>query len=139
MTAHCSSIIDHRMLVFEENKSRMELSNKQQRQLEKTIVDGCRITTGIRCDWLVKDIQTNSEIYIELKGTDIEHAYEQIKRTVTVINSGKGIKKTGVIVCVRCPINSNQIQILTARLRKSMNVNLVVKSSIYKEGIEKFI
>lgn len=139
MSNNCSSFINYKSVVFEENKSKMELVNPTQRDLEKVCIDGCYIKSGTRCDWLLKDVQTNSEIYIELKGTDIAHAIEQIKTTALTINSGRSVKKTGIVVCVRCPVNSSQIQILTARLKKSVNINLIVKSSVYKENINKFI
>lgn len=50
----------------EENKRKIIFNNKNRYRVEKIIVDGCQITSGIRCDFLVKHEQ--KEFFVELKG-----------------------------------------------------------------------
>ena len=45
-------------------------------------VDGDLIKDGIRCDFLLLNNSLCDAYYIELKGSDIRHAMEQIKQTV---------------------------------------------------------
>ena len=54
--------------------STLYLLNPKRRNAEKIEVDGCAITEGPRCDWLVllNDATSHEEIYVELKGSDVD-------------------------------------------------------------------
>lgn len=50
--------------------------NDSCRDVIKIRVDGCAITEGMRCDYLV--LCNKHEYFVELKGSDIGHAVDQI-------------------------------------------------------------
>ena len=81
--------------------------NPTEREVEKIEVDGCVITEGIRCDWLVRlnDATSKEEIYVELKGSDVYHAVEQLQASVERLSAGSWVnslllarKRRGVFV-----------------------------------------
>ena len=74
---NCTIETTDKILVLEENKRKCIFSNPENLNLIKIIVDGCQITEGTRCDFLVLDQQKN-EYFVELKGKDIPHAIEQL-------------------------------------------------------------
>lgn len=75
----------HRVVVCKEKKKEYRLLNNGS-NIAKYHVDGGVInsTTVQKCDFMVVGYttQSNKIIFIELKGTDILHAYDQIKNTI---------------------------------------------------------
>ena len=65
MTAHCLVEVDHPILKFAENRSSLHVLNKNKRAVVRHQVDGCLIVEGKKCDWLLVDKLTGSEIFIE--------------------------------------------------------------------------
>jgi hypothetical protein len=67
------------------------LLNPTEREVERIEVDGCAITEGKRCDWLVllDDAISKEEIYVELKGSAVYHAVVWQKN-----GGGRSKKKT---------------------------------------------
>lgn len=131
MKDECCITNTNKLVVFEEARSRLVIENKDEVKATKVTVDGCEITTGIRCDYmyLIKD----SEIYIELKGQDIKHAIEQIEATIKKLSSNsKEQKKKSFVICTRSPLTSASIQNIRVKFRKHYNSEFIVKSSPYK-------
>ena len=56
--------------------------NPQMDQVSAYQVDDNLIKEGIRCDFLLLNNTLHEAYYVELKGSDIRHAMEQIKQTV---------------------------------------------------------
>ena len=126
-----------KIITVNENKSTFTLKNPNKRTINKSKIDGCKITSGIRCDWHFEDATSQQEIFVELKGTDISHAYSQIETTINSIS--KNIKTNrAFIVCSRCPMIDTKIQILKLKARKK-NTKLVIKSAKCVETIESLI
>lgn len=125
------------IIKVKENASTFEMQNQQRRKIDKIKIDGCVITSGVRCDWLFVDQLSTKEIYVELKGRDVEHAFDQIVHTVAAITKSKDTKK-GIIVCTKCPLTDTKSQIIKAKARKQ-NIVLTVKSRVFSESIEKLI
>ena len=63
MNENCSIIISQQILVFQEGKSKLTIRNIDRFECERVKVDGCMITVGIRCDYLL--IGKNVEHFIE--------------------------------------------------------------------------
>lgn len=125
------------IIKVKENTSTFEMLNKERRKIDKMKVDGCVITNGIRCDWMFVDQLSKKEIYVELKGRDVEHAYDQIVETVTKLSKTKD-NKNGIIVCTKCPLTDTKTQIIKAKARKK-NIVLTIKSRVFTESIEQLI
>ncbi|WP_141229038.1 hypothetical protein [Pseudomonas fragi] len=130
--------VDHPILKFSEKRSSFQVNNKYKRAVIKHQVDGCLITVGKKCDWLLVDKVTGSEIYIELKGVDVDVAVKQLCASVDALGQ-KGKKKYGYIVCSRSPIASPAIQRLQKSVMKSHLLNLRVKTISHTEEIENLL
>lgn len=66
----CTWEVTDKLLVVKENKCKCVFSNPNQHLLTKIKVDGCQITDGIRCDYLILD-HCHNEYFVELKGKDL--------------------------------------------------------------------
>lgn len=130
----CRITSKNKIFVFEENKSKLTLLNKDQVDSTRILVDGCEINDkSIRCDFL--HIAKETEMYIELKGQDLEHAIKQISNTIRILSSNpsKSIKRSYVI-CTRSPLSSTQIQNLKRTFKRDFNSSLEIKSSPHTDS-----
>jgi hypothetical protein len=83
----CRTKSHQQLFVFEENKSKLTLENERQVESESVRVDGCEIKDEtVRCDYLLST--AHLEMYIELKGQDIDHAIIQIENTIKRLSTG---------------------------------------------------
>ncbi|MBS6240565.1 MAG: hypothetical protein KH897_19885 [Bacteroides sp.] len=124
---NCTLETTDKILVLEENKRKCIFSNPESQVLIKIIVDGCQITEGTRCDFLVLDQQKN-EYFVELKGKDIPHAIEQLEATIKQLSSSAGLQKTAIIVSSRHPSNDTSIQRAKVLFKKKYKVDLISKN-----------
>ena len=69
-------------IMFEENKRKIIFLNPQRLPYERVDVDGCTINDGVRCDKLLLSADEREERYVELKGTDVMHAIDQLEETI---------------------------------------------------------
>jgi hypothetical protein len=79
----------------------------------------------------------NLEHYVELKGTDIPHAVEQVESTIHAISAGvSNVKKHCFIVVshVRPRLNT-VIQNAKVRFKRQYNSELIVKENICEHVI----
>jgi hypothetical protein len=90
----------------EEQGRSANFTNQDRTVIRKIRVDGCLITTGVRCDWILSH-PTVVDVLIELKGTDVNHALEQLERTIEVwlLHPERiGISKlSALVVCSQYP------------------------------------
>lgn len=75
--SHCSETVNHSRIKVEENKRKAVFKNPDRLNYEKSTVDGCLITKGIRSDYLVSKKGVAS-VLVELKGGNVEHACDQL-------------------------------------------------------------
>lgn len=108
-------------------RSKFRLENPQKASIQVIEVDDCTITQGVRCDYLLI-LPNGQELYIELKGSDVQHAVKQIARTIEKLTQSQSATKLCFIASTRCPINSAQIQTLKKRFKKKYNAKLTVKN-----------
>ncbi|MEJ5279466.1 hypothetical protein WH299_09330 [Pseudomonas sp. MYb541] len=139
MTAHCIVPTKNPILTFEEQKSVFQVLNKGRRNLERHQVDGCLIVDGIKCDWLLVDTDSGREIYIELKGSDIKHAVDQICETIGALTKSAKDVKLGYVICTKCPLDSTAVQRLKKAVLLSHKLRLRVQKTIHREDIEAMI
>ena len=66
-------------IVFEQNRRRVCFYNPNRQICKCVQVDGCAITEGIRCDNMLTSHDERCEYFVELKGTDVKHAIEQLR------------------------------------------------------------
>jgi len=139
----CITTVTHKNIVFSDKNSRcvFRIKNDQQRQIERHQVDGCLIKGEElkKCDWLAVDVASSSEIYIELKGKNIDKAVEQLCTSVEQLSTNKKTKKLAYVIATRCPLSSAEIDELSAKIWRSHKLDLVVKTMEHTESIEKLL
>ena len=137
----CSEKISHKNILIEEKKSsKIIFTNENSTEVTKVQVDGCLDIQGIKCDWLLIINEPYIEIYIELKGSDVEHAFDQIENTIKIVSKNyKTVLKYCYIITTRCPITSTQIQVKAKSFKKNYNAVLKVKKTGSNESFNTFI
>ena len=117
-------------IVLQENKSKITFLNPNQEKILIIKVDGCEISGNetLRCDYALIP-SDEVEIYVELKGSDIVHAVEQIKSTIRLLSDNpQKIKKLCFVVSTRVPKQTTNIQQLQSLLKKNFNASFRVKN-----------
>jgi hypothetical protein len=110
----CSEFFQHHKIALAGRRtSTLYLLNPRGRRIEKVQVDDCAITEGPRCDWLVllNDMISHEEIYVELKGSDIHHAVEQLTTTIEKLSeNSRRLGKRCFVVFTRNPLATTEVQ-----------------------------
>jgi hypothetical protein len=129
---HCQTITKDPLISLSEpkTKSKLVVSNPTRGKVIVIKVDGCVISDNVtlRCDYAL-DPQTGIEIYIELKGSNINHAIEQLESTIKrlSLNPQKG-PKLCIVVSTRVPRQGTNIQSLQLRFKCRYNARLRIKN-----------
>lgn len=129
----CIKFADRRKnAVVEENKKEFIVRNSKEKLIIAYHVDGCLIKQGKCCDYLVIITEDRVAHFIELKGTDIEKAVEQLNISIDQLLSAlKGNKINAWIVSsrVKTPaIKSTKIMKLQKKL-KQLNGKLEITTN----------
>jgi hypothetical protein len=131
MKPECITKTKQKIITFSEKRSTIIFKNINQVEATCVIVDGCEITTDIRCDHLM--LAKEFEHFIELKGQNLKHAIEQILNSIKVLSSNITKQpKISYIICTRSPLSSAAIQNLQVQFRKNYNSKLIIKGSPYQ-------
>ncbi|MGB5989304.1 MAG: hypothetical protein WBG43_06155 [Marinifilaceae bacterium] len=124
----CKKVFDDRTIKLNEKKSTLFIDNAKGATVVH--VDGCAISdNGLKCDYLV--ITPNGvEIYVELKGKDVKHAAEQIKRTIDLLSVDKvRQQKQSYIIASKCPPGLTTFkQIQKSLFKKRYNSSFEIKT-----------
>ena len=89
-SAQCIEFSDNRSKPkFEEKGCRYLGKNDARKEVTGLRVDGCLITEGRKCDFLllVCSKSRNDAYFVELKGADREHGYEQLLQSINKLKS----------------------------------------------------
>ncbi|MEG4326266.1 hypothetical protein [Microcoleus sp. herbarium5] len=117
-------------IVLKEKKSKITFLNPNQDKIVKIKVDGCVISDNetLRCDYAL--IPSDAvEIYVELKGSDIEQAAKQIESTIKLLSENpQKIKKLCFGVSTRVPKQTTNIQQLQSQFKKKFNASFRIKN-----------
>ncbi|MBD2327780.1 hypothetical protein [Alkalinema sp. FACHB-956] len=128
--ARCQELTQDRRIVFREKRSQITFVNAAQVEVLKIKVDGCVVCDGetLRCDFaLVPD--RDVEIYVELKGSDVAHAVEQLKSTIGLISEDpKRFRKLCFVISTRVPRQGTDLQNWQVAFKKLFNAKLQVRS-----------
>ncbi len=104
---HCIRETNQDELHLEEKASIIIFVNKKNELLKEVKIDDCLLTKSrnVRCDFMVQHKDTNH--YVELKGTDYEHALKQLYKSIEIFNRcfpNKSNKKCKAIIVLSKPI-----------------------------------
>lgn len=125
----CKSIVSDSIIKISEQKSRSAtFKNGEKSQFLKIAYDGCCKTNETACDWVLAKPEFGT-LAIELKGSDIAHACEQIEKSLAEV-SGIGYfpkRFSALIVCSRFPKFDTKVQRAKQKLAKTFRAPLHVK------------
>jgi len=128
---------DRKVISMKEGKVRYIAHNPHRKHLSHFRVDGCLIREGRKCDEMIVDANDDVCYLIELKGTDLKSAIEQINASLDHFSIKFGnIKFKGRIVVTRNSpaIRDNKEKKLRDRLAKFRG-DLIVKNNELEETI----
>lgn len=122
----CIEIIKSKIIKLSDRaSSHCYFINDDQTEVSKIIVDGCAITNGVRCDFLLKSNKFK-ENFIELKGGDVPHAIDQIVNSINILSDDpKNAPKRCFVISTSNPLSSTQTQMNKLKFRKAFNAFLV--------------
>jgi hypothetical protein len=91
--------------------------------------DGCVVSGSVACDWIVEKVGVG-RIAVELKGSDVDHAAEQIEQALLFLRATglMDVRVAGLIVCSRYPSFDTKVQRLKQRMAKLWGAPLTVKT-----------
>jgi hypothetical protein len=126
----CVKMTTDSLIKFEEKNKTIIFDNKDRKNFLMVKVDGCQITEGDKCDDLLINNITGDEYFIELKGTKVGHAFEQLDCTVNQLsdksNKEKSIKLYIVSANVAPQLGPKK-QKYMKRWKKAYNASLTIK------------
>ncbi|NEO65551.1 MAG: hypothetical protein F6J98_36230 [Moorea sp. SIO4G2] len=130
----CEEYKDDEKIVLKENKSKITFENSKRDKILVIKVDGCAIADNEtkRCDYAL--VCSNVEIYVELKGSKILHAVEQIESTIRLLSDNpQKIDKRCFVVFTRfgLPKLRTNIQNIKSKFNKNYNATLIVEKTPY--------
>lgn len=127
--AECAERHSKKRFVLEENRSKVVFENAKRYNIDQIEVDGCAIVDGPRCDWLINVDTTQQSIFVELKGSNVPHAVEQLTHAHDRLRQIRKPNVTWIVSSQRCPLTSTEVQSLTIKLRKHKGVRLILRNS----------
>jgi hypothetical protein len=127
--------------VAEEHGKKFRLENKSKKTICRVTVDGCLINDEHtkRCDYLFKVCETEQHFLVELKGTDVSKAVEQIISTFDLVNKKLKLDSRhfeGIIVSSSIPRAAEQkFRVLKEKCLKKKNLKIRKVSHMHPEPI----
>ncbi|MCH9739516.1 MAG: hypothetical protein K0U38_01555 [Epsilonproteobacteria bacterium] len=133
MISSCNKVKIDKIVSVSENKRTFRIDNKSLLTINQVTIDGCYITSGLKCDYLFEIISQSIDkvFYVELKGKDIEHGVKQLEATVNYCKSEhKSIPKECYIVASRVPKSSTSSQKLKKEFKRKNGIQLFIDTKI---------
>lgn len=114
---------------FEENKRKIIFLNPERLEYKKVQVDGCVINDKVtmRCDQLLVSADERDERYVELKGTDVMHAIEQLEATIVLLGESDSNRHSYVVSTNVAPAYNTKIQQKAMYFKKRYRSELVIR------------
>lgn len=133
----CNECNNNKNIVIEENRRKLIVLNNANFKINKVRVDGCYITNKLKCDYLLELIDNKDNVhivfYVELKGSDINHAIKQVESTMRYCRAEhNNLKKECYIILSRFPSAGTSAQILKKKFKKNNKVQLYIDSKVKK-------
>lgn len=141
----CSEKTRDSKIKVEEKGKKAVILNKNNEEFFKINIDGCLIKNKTAADKAIKKVSTNKQegcklLIIELKGTDIDKAVDQIDATINFIKSeDTDCKKiAALIVCNSSPHFANKARKGIERIRKDHRIILRTTTKNQEHDFDSF-
>jgi hypothetical protein len=137
MISTCNKANKNKIISVSENKRTFRILNNSLLTINQVLVDGCYIKTGIKCDYLFEVINPRKDIekvyYVELKGSDVEHAVNQLKTTLSYChNQHVNFVRECHIVGSKFPKAGTASQVLKKKFLGETQVFLHINTKIHE-------
>ena len=117
----------------QKSNSKFLYKNQSSDRLSKYRVDNCLIILGLRCDYLLLNCDKRQSFFVELKGSDLISAVDQIDKTIdTLRDSLSGFSIHGRIVLTRV----NTIDLINVKYLKLEKKIKNLKGDLRKQSRE---
>jgi len=131
MISSCNTTTTNKIIRVAENKRIFRIINDSSFQINKVKVDDCYIKNVLRCDYLfeiIEKMDVSIVFYVELKGSDINHAIEQLEATIQYcLNEHNRVnKKECYIVASKFPSAGTSSQVLRKKFFKKNKIQLFI-------------
>lgn len=123
----CIKVTAESFIRFAEKRSVIRFHNKNQLPYKRVQVDGCALTQGQRCDHLLCSADEQEERFVELKGSDVPHAIEQLKATIIQLGEHADNRHSYVVCTKVAPQITTRIQRAKVEFQKVFRSELQVK------------
>ena len=124
---YCVEDTNDSIIKLQEKRSIIRFHNPQNRTFKRVQVDGCALTEGIKCDNMLCSHDEREEWFVELKGSELLHAIEQIKATIQKLGEYND-NRHSLIVCTRVmPQITTKIQKAKKEFHDCFHSSLLVK------------
>lgn len=136
----CSEEKNNPKLVVEQTGRKFVILNPKRLSITKVVVDGCLIEdTRPRCDYLFEiGRQCNCAVYLELKGHDLQRAFNQLVATMGYLEARHtGIDRICHIVASRVPRAGPKVQEMKVRMLKRQRALLLVGTHTVSIDVDK--
>lgn len=136
----CSEDSQHPFIVAKAEGRKFTIRNPRKKTIKKVLVDGCLIDDKRqRCDYLFEIGQVcHCVIYLELKGADIEKAFNQLISTLKHLESRhQKLIRVCHIVASRVPRAIPKVYELKSKMVKKYRVQLFVHTNKADVDIER--
>lgn len=137
--SNCCTLSKKKVISFQDKGShrKMIFRNPSELEILEVHIDNCIIKgERIRCDFMLYIEEKNDkfrENYIEIKGSDIEHAVNQITSTIDYLienhKTRKNTSRAGYIICSKYPSADTSSQSHKIKMRKKYNLDLTIKTN----------
>ena len=120
-----------------EHFSEVVFLNPDVREVHQYQVDRCIFgdEDGKRCDWLINVHGNNLSVLVELKGSDIDGAFEQLAETQRILVAIMRRDIVWIISYSGSPRFNSTIQLLILRARREYKAKLRVEGSPYRHKL----
>ena len=129
----------------EENNKKYIIKNSLIKNLTVLKIDGGMVedSNQQKCDYLILQLEDKISIFVELKGSDVKHAFDQLAETINSMNNTMGnYTAFARVVCStkqNVPnFNAGPQYVKLIKLLKKYNGNLEIKSITLTEDIASF-
>lgn len=124
----CVLEVNDSQIKFEENNRKIIFLNPKRYPYKRVDVGGCTIAKGIRCDKLLLSLDECEERFVELKGTDVIHAIDQLEATINQLGEHENNRHSYVICTNVAPAIESRIQIKMKLFKSRYNSELKIQS-----------
>lgn len=117
------------VIKFQEQRSIVRFHNSDRLSYKRVQVDGCALQDGPKCDNMLCSSDEREERYVELKGSDVPHAIEQLRETILKLGEYDDNRHAYVACTKVAPRITTLIQKAKVEFRNRFHSELQVKET----------